>query len=156
MRDQFRFLRRTIRANRKIYPLVNFPFVDITTWKAETEAKANNSRNSVEVVQPVFRLLPTASWRLELNPGGEKDSNRSTFYPRYCCSLEAKLRELPEFDPDSTKDDALNIYRYQKWYHFGWFTYLLIFAASIIILGLIFYLSGCVIANVSLVELIMK
>jgi len=68
---------------------------------------------------------------------------------RYCCSLEGKLGELPEFDPSTVTDDPLTIYRFEKWYHFGLLTYLIIFATTIIILGLILYVSGCVIANVS-------
>lgn len=68
---------------------------------------------------------------------------------RYCCSLEGKLRELPNFDPSNTNDDDPHtVYHYQSWYQYGWFTYLLIFSMTVIVFGLIFYIFGCVIANV--------
>lgn len=69
---------------------------------------------------------------------------------RYCCSLEARIRESPAFNPEveDNSDPHIVYHYYQDWYHFGWFTYLIIFATTVAFLALIAYIFGCVIAEI--------
>lgn len=60
---------------------------------------------------------------------------------RFCCSFQEKVKEVPDFDPQTHMDDSVR-YRYHGPLHF--WHYLFIFGLTILVLGLIGYLFGCI------------
>ena len=68
---------------------------------------------------------------------------------RFCCSFAEKLREVPDFDPSTHLDDTVR-YRY-TYGHWGFWHYLIILGLSVLVIGVISYIFGCVIFEVRLI-----
>ena len=68
---------------------------------------------------------------------------------RFCCSFAEKLREVPDFDPSTHLDDTVR-YRY-TYGHWGFWYYLIVLGLSVLVIGVISYIFGCVIFEVRLI-----
>ena len=65
---------------------------------------------------------------------------------RFCCSFAEKLREVPDFDPSGHKDGTVR-YRVRH-EHFHFWHYLIFIGLSVLCIGVISYIFGCVIFEV--------
>ena len=65
---------------------------------------------------------------------------------RFCCSFAEKLREVPDFDPSGHKDGTVR-YRVRH-EHFHFWHYLIFIGLSVLFIGFISYIFGCVIFEV--------
>ena len=72
---------------------------------------------------------------------------------RFCCSLDEKLRELPDFDPEEGESGGGVIKEVDVevvgWFDgFGFWSWLIISSMSILLFGLIIYMASCVFVEV--------
>ena len=69
---------------------------------------------------------------------------------RFCCSFAEKLREVPDFDPSGHHDGTVR-YRVRH-EHFHFWHYILFIGISVLVIGVISYIFGCVIFEVRFVD----
>jgi len=66
---------------------------------------------------------------------------------RFCCSLEEKLRELPDFDPSQSNEVVFE--DGGRWYeNLGFWSWLFISSLAILMFGLIVYLASCIFVEI--------
>lgn len=68
---------------------------------------------------------------------------------RFCCSLDEKLKELPDFDPIRDDDDGHQTSYHSSWYdHLGFWSWLMLSSLCILLFGMMVYLASCIFVEI--------
>ena len=74
---------------------------------------------------------------------------------RFCCTLDEKKKELPNFDPNTHEDPEYKYIYRRDWQHFGFWNTLLVTSTVVLLLGLMLYIISCLfveVGNISINE----
>merc|ERR550539_651234 len=67
---------------------------------------------------------------------------------KFCCTLDEKKKELPNFDPNTHEDPEYKYIYRRDWYHFGFWNTLLVTSTLVLLLGLMLYIVSCLFVEV--------